>query len=172
MSLSIGEAKLAGFATPLAAVLPQLRVERCRRTYEQNRHRVYCLAFLMTGNELTAEQLMIDTFCRAFAAGEEPSADEIDRALIAELRACMPLGKLTLKCAPCKRVLSVRRNTLRVHLECAVIQLPETEKLMFLMHDVEGYDHARIAGLLNVTEDASRRGVHQARLRLRELLAQ
>jgi RNA polymerase sigma-70 factor (ECF subfamily) len=65
----------------------------------------------------------------------------------------------------------VRRNTLRVDLERAVIQLPNTEKMIFLMHDVEGYDHAHIARLLSITEDSSRQGLHQARLRMRELLA-
>ena len=84
----------------------------------------------------------------------------------------MPLGPLTLDCAPCHQVLSVRHNTLRVDLERAVIQLPDTEKMIFLMHDVEGYDHARIARLLGMTEDSSRQGLHQARLRVRELLAQ
>ena len=39
------------------------------------------------------------------------------------------------------------------------------------MHDAENYDHARIARTLGLTEDESRRGLHQARLRMRELLA-
>src|SRR5450631_2974088 len=120
--------------------------------YEQNRHRTYALAFWMTDNELAAEQLMTDTFCRAFAGSDNPTTEEIDQALVSELRAYMPLGVLTLHCEPCTKVLSVRRNTLRVDLERAVIQLPNTEKMIFLMHDVEGYDHTRIARLLSVTE--------------------
>ncbi|MFZ0915052.1 MAG: sigma factor-like helix-turn-helix DNA-binding protein [Candidatus Korobacteraceae bacterium] len=83
----------------------------------------------------------------------------------------MPLGTLTLNCAPCERVLSVRRNTLRVDLERAVVQLPPTEKMIFLMHDVESYDHARIARTLGLSDEESRLGLHQARLRMRELLA-
>lgn len=170
MSLSIGEAKNTGFAQYLPSLLPS-KVESCRGIYEQNRHRVYSLAFWMTDNELAAEELMIDTFQRAFAAKHDATSEDIDRAFIAVLRECVPVGSLTLECAPCKQVLSVRRNTLRVDLERAVVQLPGTEKLMFLMHDVEGYDHAHIASLLGVAEDTSYRGVHQARLRLRELLA-
>jgi RNA polymerase sigma-70 factor (ECF subfamily) len=169
MSLSIGEAKNVGFAEYLPAVL-QSKVERYREIYELNRHRVYALAFWMTDNELAAEELMLQSFRRAFLGDEAPSADDIDGALIAELREYMPLGTLTLDCAPCDRVLTVRRNTLRVELERAVVQLPNTEKMIFLMHDVEGYDHARIARLLGVSEDDSRRAVHQARLRLREFL--
>jgi RNA polymerase sigma-70 factor, ECF subfamily len=121
---------------------------------------------------LAAEELMKQAFCRAFDVNLQPSADEIDRALVTELRTYFELGTLTLSCSPCERILNVRSNVLRTDLERAVVQLPDTEKLMFLLHDVEGYEHARIAALLGVTEDASRNGVHQARLRMRELLAQ
>ncbi len=166
-----GNARLSGFAPYHPAVLASSRVEIGREIYEQNRHRVYSLAFWMTDNELAAEELMTRAFCRAFALGGAPTADDIDRALIAELRTYFNLQTLTLNCSPCERVLSVRRNTLRVDLERAVVQLPDAEKLMFLMHDVEGYDHTHIARLLGVTPDESRGGVHQARLRMRELLA-
>jgi RNA polymerase sigma-70 factor (ECF subfamily) len=170
MNLSIPEAQMFGFAAYAPAVL-QPRLDTCRGIYEQNRHRVYSLAFWMTDNELAAEELMIESFSRAFAANDEPSSHDIDRALLAVLREYMPLGEFTLDCATCDQVLSVRRNMLRVDLERAVVELPNTEKMIFLMHDVERYDHSRIAGLLGITEQESRSGVHQARLRLRELLA-
>jgi RNA polymerase sigma-70 factor, ECF subfamily len=172
MSLSIAEAKMFDFAQCLSAVLSQRTAGKRRDIYERNQHRVYSLAFWMTDNELAAEALTTQTFCRAFAATQELTTDAIDRALIAELSSVLPLGHLTLRCGTCERVLSVRRNTRRVDLERAVVRLPNTEKIMFLMHDVEGYDYARIAQLLDVSEAQSRNGVHQARLRLRELLAE
>ena len=52
-----------------------------------------------------------------------------------------------------------------------MVQLPSTERLVFLMHDVEGYDHARIARTVGITEMESRQGLFQARLKIRELLA-
>ncbi len=167
---TVPEAKMLGFATYMPAVLPR-SIDRYNEAYELNRHRVYALAFWMTDNELDAAQLMTHTFCRAFARAHTPSAEQIDRCLISELREYMPLGRLTLNCAPCEKVLSVRRNTLRVDLERAVVQLPPTEKMIFLMHDVESYDHARIARTLGLSDEESRLGLHQARLRLRELLA-
>lgn len=170
MSLITGDARLLGLAEYLPAILSQNKVQRGREIYEQNRHRVYSLAFWMTDNELAAEELMTQTFCRAFARKEDPTAEDIDRALVAELSTYYDLGTLTLNCAPCDRVLNVRRNTLRVELERAVVELPHTEKLMFLLHDVEGYEHLHIAHLLGTTEIEARHGVHQARLRLRELL--
>jgi RNA polymerase sigma-70 factor, ECF subfamily len=171
MSLSIGEVKMTGFAQYLPAILDRpTNIENYSKIYESNRHHVYSLAFWMTDNELAAEALMTQTFCRAFAANQEPTTDDIDRSLIAELREYMTLGELTLHCAPCDRVLSVRRNTMRVDLERAVVQLPNTEKMIFLMHDVERYDHTRIAHLLGISETASVHGLHQARVRMRELL--
>ena len=139
--------------------------------YEQNRHRIYALAFWMTNNELAAEELMTNTFCRIFAKNDSPAPEEIDCALIAELRQQMPLDALTLNCSPCRKILSVRQNTRRVELEHAVGQLPGTERMIFLMYDVENYDHARVARTLGLTEDESRLGLHLARLRIRELLA-
>jgi RNA polymerase sigma-70 factor (ECF subfamily) len=166
---TLQETGIFGLAGYFPALLP--RVAGYREIYEQNRHRIYALAFWMTDNELVAEELMIDSFCRAFAYRDRPTPEEIDCALVDELRACTLVGVLTLNCAPCDKVFSVRHSKLRVDLELAVVQLPGTERLIFLMHDVEGYDHARIAKTLGVTEAESRSGLHQARLRMRELLA-
>lgn len=139
--------------------------------YEENRHRIYAISFWMTDNELTAEELMKRTFGRAFSGPEVPSSELLDEMLLAELRKLAPLGALTLNCAACNEVVSVRRNTLRVHLEQSVVQLPATERLLFLLHDVEGYGHDRIGRLMGLSEEQSQRGLYQARLRIRELLA-
>ncbi len=171
MTLSIREAKTNGIAQYGPAILETSTSERYGKVYERNRHRIYSLSFWMSDNELAAEELMTQTFCRAFASSAEPTANDIDRALISVLREYMPLGALTLQCAPCDRVLSVRTNTMRVDLERAVVQLPDTEKMIFLMHDVERYDHTRIASLLGISLQSSIDGLHQARLRMRELLA-
>jgi RNA polymerase sigma-70 factor (ECF subfamily) len=158
---------LAGyFSTDAAANL-----EAMQEIFEQNRHHIYSLSFWMTDNELSAEELMAATFRHAFGASDAPSPDTIDAALITELRSEMPVGPMTLDCAFCSDVKNVRENTLRVHLERAVVQLPATERLIFLLHDVEGYNHARIAKLIGLSENESRNGLHQARLRMRELLA-
>ncbi len=158
----------------LAAYLPatvEARAEAYKRVYEENRHRVYALAFWMTDNEVAAQELMVHTFCRAFAASPEPCSESIDRALLTELREWMPVGPLTLECSAASEVKNVRSNTLRVHLERAVVQVPATERLIFLMHDVESYGHERIARTLGISQEESRSGLHQARLRMRELLA-
>jgi RNA polymerase sigma-70 factor (ECF subfamily) len=139
--------------------------------FEANQHRIYSLAFWMTGNELAAEELQKRVFLRAFRLFLPLDAAAIDSCLIAELRECMAIGELTLHCSPATAVHSVRRNTRRVDLEQAVIALPATEKLLFLLHDVEGNDCTQVARALRLSEHRCRAGLHQARLRIRELLA-
>ena len=146
-------------------------IERCKSIYEENRHRIYALAFWMTNSELEAEQLLEATFVRAFAEHTTPNAAQIDEALIALLREDHMIGLLTLNCGEATKVLNIRENTKRVHLELAVVQLPATEKLIFLMHDVEGYEHERVARTLGISVKDSKRGVHEARLRIRELVS-
>ncbi len=156
----------AAFLTP--AAVPTL--DQCRRIYQENRHRVYAIAFWMTDNELIAEEVMQGSFEQAFALGILDPED-MDRILLAELQKRVTFEAPSLKCTPSTEVTTARRNTRRVDLERAVVQLPATEKLVFLMHDVESYEHDRIGRLLGLTEKESQNALHQARLRIRELLA-
>src|ERR1700761_8780219 len=117
MSLNIGEVKTTGFAQYMPAILEPSKLDSLSKVYERNRHRVYSLAFWMTDHELAAEELMTQVFCRAFTSRNEPTAYDVDRALISVLREYMSLGALTLNCAAADRVMSVRTNTLRVDLE-------------------------------------------------------
>lgn len=148
----------------------EARVANYQDLYEDNRDRVYSLAFWMTYNELAAEELTTHTFCRAFANGT-PTSEVIDRALVSELREITPLGSLSLNCRPATDVLNVRRSIKRPELERAVVSLPATERMIFLLHDVESYDHARIARVLGISEAESRTGLVQARMKMREVLA-
>jgi RNA polymerase sigma-70 factor (ECF subfamily) len=51
------------------------------------------------------------------------------------------------------------------------VELPATEKMIFLLHDVEGYTHEKIAHLLGLEVKESQFGLHQARLQMRELIS-
>ena len=160
--------------TGIAAYLPSLEVEsqaKYREVYAENRHRIYAFAFWMTDSELAAEELMTNTFTRVFARTPDADPEAVDDAFVAELREEMPIGLLTLDCAKVTERPRVRENTKRIHLERAVVQVPTTERLVFLMHDIEGYGHERIVRTLGISEEESVNALHQARLRIRELLA-
>lgn len=163
--VTLNLAMLGGVAVEkrTASNLPQI--------YKENQQRIYTLAFWMTDNELEAEELVENCFRQAFSTVAAPTADLIDRSLTMELRASRPLGILSLNCAEATQRHSVRRSAKRVDLERAVVQLPATERFIYLLHDAERYSEARIAALLGLAEDEVRSGLHQARLRMRELLA-
>ncbi len=148
--------------------------ERCRKIYEENRDRIYSFAFWMTDSEMLAEEVTARSFIRAFLLHKEPEAEALDKALVRELRmvAGVHFGRPTLRCALVTEQSAVRNNTLRVELERAILRLPHTERMIYCMHDGDGYDHARIARTLKITEKESREGLVQARLRIREQLCE
>ena len=55
-------------------------------------------------------------------------------------------------------------------LETAVARLPEGARHIFVLHDVEGYRHEEIAGLLGVTAGTTKAQLHRARMLLRRHL--
>ncbi len=140
--------------------------------YNTHCHRIYSLAFYITDNEMVAEQLATNTFLRAFAGTDRPRTEQIDEAFLAEVREFTPVGVMTLANRASAEPRNIRGNVKRVHLERAVVQLPATEKLVFLLHDVEGYEHSRIGRLLGISEEESKLALHQARVQIREQVAE
>ncbi|MCC6930265.1 MAG: RNA polymerase sigma factor [Gemmatimonadaceae bacterium] len=57
-----------------------------------------------------------------------------------------------------------------IDLEAAVTLLPPGARKVFVLHDVEGYKHEEIAGMLGITAGGSKAQLHRARHLLREAL--
>jgi len=51
--------------------------------------------------------------------------------------------------------------------EGAVARLPDGARYIFVLHDIEGYRHEEIAGLLGVTSGTTKAQLHRARMLLR-----
>jgi RNA polymerase sigma-70 factor (ECF subfamily) len=58
----------------------------------------------------------------------------------------------------------------RVALEDAISRLPEGYRVIFLLHDVEGYEHHEIAELLGCSIGNTKSQLHKARLKIRRYL--
>jgi RNA polymerase sigma-70 factor (ECF subfamily) len=58
----------------------------------------------------------------------------------------------------------------RLALDAAVAQLPPGYRAVFILHDVEGYEHEEIARMLGFATGTSKSQLHKARLKLRTLL--
>lgn len=58
----------------------------------------------------------------------------------------------------------------RVNLQRAIDELPPGYKQVFVLHDMQGYEHNEIADIMNCSIGNSKSQLHKARMRLRELL--
>jgi DNA-directed RNA polymerase specialized sigma24 family protein len=143
--------------------------------YNSHRHRVFSLAFYMTGNELEAEEILTGTFIKAFQGATTPQVEQIDVALVGELRQRFPLrdGEQFQHPdgVPGTDAALAGRNVRRTDLEEAIQELPATERFLFLLRDVEGYQVDTISRLVDMPEPKVQRTLFSARLHLRQILA-
>ena len=58
----------------------------------------------------------------------------------------------------------------RLNLERAVEQLSPAHKIVFVLHDIQGYNHREIARIMDCSVGTSKGQLHRARRRLRDLL--
>lgn len=58
----------------------------------------------------------------------------------------------------------------KIALENAIKQLPAGYKSVFILHDVEGFEHEEVARILGCSVGTSKSQLHKARLKLRKLL--
>jgi RNA polymerase sigma-70 factor, ECF subfamily len=58
----------------------------------------------------------------------------------------------------------------KIALEHAIDQLPNGYKNVFVLHDVEGFEHEEVARILGCSVGTSKSQLHKARLKLRKLL--
>jgi RNA polymerase sigma-70 factor (ECF subfamily) len=58
----------------------------------------------------------------------------------------------------------------RINLARCIAQLPVGYRTMFVLHDIQGYEHEEIAKILGRSVGDSKSQLHKARTRLRDLL--
>ncbi len=58
----------------------------------------------------------------------------------------------------------------RIALRNAIAELPNGYRKVFLLHDVEGFEHEEVARALGISVGTSKSQLHKARLKLRGLL--
>lgn len=59
----------------------------------------------------------------------------------------------------------------RLDLERAIAELPDGCREVFVLYDVEGFEHREVGAMLGISDGTSKSQLHKARLRLRESLA-
>ena len=145
--------------------------QRQRDVYETHRHRTFAVAFYMTGNEIEAEEVLTETFVRAFDQHEEPDAMGVDTAMVDELRLRLPIDEVAPVVEASASSGLKGRNVKRTELEEALKELPPNERIVFLLRDVEGYPADKVAELLELPRQQVERTLLCARIRMRNVLS-
>ncbi|MFZ0785056.1 MAG: sigma-70 family RNA polymerase sigma factor [Candidatus Acidiferrales bacterium] len=161
------------------------------RLYELHRGRVYGLCLRMVNNPTDAQDLTQDAFLQAFRKihtfrGESGFSTWLHRltvnvVLMRFRRKSLIDGSVEEMSERDEQSDRPRREfgerdlglggvIDRLGLQRALKQMPHGYKVIFLLHDVEGYEHREIATILGCSIGNSKSQLHKARLRLRELL--
>ena len=157
--------------------------------YELHKRRVYSLCLRMTANTAEAEDLAQEAFLQLFRKIGTFRGESAFSTWLHRLAVNVVLMHLRKKGLP---VVSLEETTPgeedapkkdfgaedmnlagsidRLQLQKAVENLPPGYRTIFVLHDVEGYEHNEIAELVGCSIGNSKSQLHKARMKLRDLL--
>jgi RNA polymerase sigma-70 factor (ECF subfamily) len=157
--------------------------------FEAHKRRVYSLCLRMTGNTAEAEDLTQEAFLQLYRKistfrGESAFSTWLHRLAVNVV--LMHLRKKglqqisldevdTSQDEPVKRDYGSDDRRLtgsvdRIGLQHAIADLPPGYRAVFVLHDVEGYEHNEIAEIMKCSVGNSKSQLHKARMKLRERL--
>jgi RNA polymerase sigma-70 factor (ECF subfamily) len=159
--------------------------------YQLHGRRVYALCLRMVNNPADAEDLMQEAFLQLFRKigtfrGESAFSTWLHRmtvnvVLMRLRKKSLPVASLEETTEPDEETGGPRKDVGapdlrlsgavdRVNLERSVEKLPPGYRTVFVLHDVQGYEHNEIADIMGCSVGNSKSQLHKARTRLRELL--
>jgi len=157
--------------------------------YDLHKRRVYSLCLRMTANAAEAEDLTQEAFLQLFRKigtfrGESAFSTWLHRMAVNVV--LMRLRKKNLPIVPLDDPLETEEESSkkepgapdlklagavdRMQIQRAVDDLPPGYRTIFVLHDVEGYEHNEIAELVGCSIGNSKSQLHKARMKLRDLL--
>lgn len=163
--------------------------EAFERLYHLHKRRVYSLCLRMTANTASAEDLTQEAFLQLFRKigtfrGESAFSTWLHRMAVNVV--LMQLRKKGLPIVPLEDTIETEEESPRkepgaedvrlagsidrLQLEQAIGDLPPGYREVFLLHDVQGYEHNEIAEMIGCSIGNSKSQLHKARMKLRELL--
>lgn len=151
--------------------------------YRQHAGRLYTLACRMAGSPEDGEDLLQEIFLQAYRKLGSYKGDAALGTWLYRLALNHCLDYVRSRQAKMAKLTetldaessfqpTARRDTpiARLDLERAVERLPDGCREAFVLHDVEGFDHKEVAGMLGIAEGTSKSQVFKARSKLRALL--
>ena len=161
-------------------------MEAFEKIYRRYHKRVYSLCLRMTRNVSQKEDLAQDVFVQVFRKiktfrGESSFSTWLHRLAVNQvlMQFRKPAEKREETTEDGHLPLQISAGTEnpkkmaildRVWLNEAISQLPQGYRTVFILHDVEAYEHHEIGRLLGCAVGTSKSQLHKARMRLRALL--
>lgn len=151
--------------------------------YREHVGHVYALCLRMTRNKTMAEDLTQEAFLRAWRKINSFRGDSAFSTWMHRLTVNLVLTQLrsdtrrnarvtvTDDLQPYEKPGREKRPGLAADIEAAVGKLPERARAVFILHDIEGYRHDEIAGMMGIATGTTKAQLHRARRMLREALA-
>ncbi|HSY92836.1 MAG TPA: sigma-70 family RNA polymerase sigma factor, partial [Candidatus Binatus sp.] len=157
--------------------------------YDKHKRRVYSLCLRMTANTAEAEDLTQEAFLQLYRKigtfrGESAFSTWLHRLSVNVV--LMQLRKKSLPVVSLEETTQGEEDTPkkdfgaedlalagsidRLQLQKAVDDLPPGYRMIFVLHDVEGYEHNEIATIVGCSIGNSKSQLHKARMKLRDLL--
>jgi RNA polymerase sigma-70 factor (ECF subfamily) len=151
-----------------------------RELYEAHVGRVHALCFRLAGNRQEAEEHTQDVFVRVWERlgsfrGESAFATWLHRLTVNEvLQTRRGASRRSARVSLSDQLETLERPrreaTPSTDLAQAIAALPEGARAVFVLHDVEGYQHEEIGRLLGIASGTSKAQLFRARRLLREAL--
>jgi RNA polymerase sigma-70 factor (ECF subfamily) len=159
--------------------------------YGLHSRRVYALCLRMVSNPSDAEDLMQEAFLQLFRKIGTFRSESAFSTWLHRMTVNVVLMRLRKKALPVSSLeeitepdeegggprkdvgapdLRLSGAVDRVNLERSIERLPPGYRTVFVLHDVQGYEHNEIAGIMGCSVGNSKSQLHKARTRLRDLL--
>lgn len=150
-----------------------------KELYDRNIHNLYNLALRLAGNSIEADDIVQEAFIRAYQkinlfAGRSSLSSWLYRICINTGLEHLRRKKGTFEdlndinggvTEPDQKKLILKRK-----LEKAIQKLPKGCRAVFILHEIEGFNHKEIAEQLKLAEGTSKSQLFKARAMLRQIL--
>ena len=159
--------------------------------YDKHKRRVYSLCLRMTSNTAEAEDLTQEAFLQLYRKIATFRGESAFSTWLHRLSVNVVLMHLRKKSLPLVSLEETTQGTGeddaqkkdfgaedmalagsidRLRLQKAVDDLPPGYRTIFVLHDVEGYEHNEIAAIVGCSIGNSKSQLHKARMKLRDML--
>ena len=154
--------------------------------YKRHHRRVYSVCLRMLQNTSEAEDLTQDVFIQLYRKigsfrGDSAFTTWLHRMTVNQVlmhfrKRNVKFEKTTEEGETPDQIVAGTANPERMRivdkiaLDSAIDQLPDGYKNVFVLHDVEGFEHEEVAKILGCSVGTSKSQLHKARLKLQKLL--